>query len=33
VGKITGFMEFQRQEEDHLAAARLKNYAEFTLIP
>jgi hypothetical protein len=32
VGKITGFMEFQRQEEDHLEpAARLKNYKEFTL--
>jgi glutamate synthase (NADPH/NADH) small chain len=32
VGKITGFMEFQRQEEDHLEpAARLKNYREFTL--
>jgi glutamate synthase (NADPH/NADH) small chain len=32
VGKITGFMEFQRQEEDHLEpAARLKNYKEFTI--
>lgn len=32
MGKITGFMEFQRQEEDHLEpAARLKNYKEFTL--
>jgi glutamate synthase (NADPH/NADH) small chain len=32
VGKITGFMEFQRQEEDHLEpSARLKNYKEFTL--
>jgi glutamate synthase (NADPH/NADH) small chain len=32
MGKITGFMEFQRQEEDHLEpAARLKNYKEFTI--
>jgi glutamate synthase (NADPH/NADH) small chain len=32
VGKITGFMEFERQEENHLEpAARLKNYKEFTL--
>jgi glutamate synthase (NADPH/NADH) small chain len=32
MGKITGFMEFQRQEEDHLEpAARLKNYKEFVL--
>jgi glutamate synthase (NADPH/NADH) small chain len=32
MGKITGFMEFQRQEEDHLPVEkRLKNYREFTL--
>jgi hypothetical protein len=32
VGKITGFMEFKRQEEDHLdPAVRLKNYKEFTI--
>jgi glutamate synthase (NADPH/NADH) small chain len=32
VGKITGFMEFERQEEDHLdPAARVKNYKEFTI--
>jgi glutamate synthase (NADPH/NADH) small chain len=32
VGKITGFMEFQRQEEGYLAPeARLKNYKEFVL--
>jgi glutamate synthase (NADPH/NADH) small chain len=32
MGKITGFMEFQRQEEDHLEpAARLKNYKEFSI--
>ena len=32
MGKITGFMEFQRQEENHLEpAARLKNYKEFTI--
>jgi glutamate synthase (NADPH/NADH) small chain len=32
VGKITGFMEFQRQEEDHLEpAARVKNFKEFTI--
>jgi glutamate synthase (NADPH/NADH) small chain len=32
VGKITGFMEFQRQEEGYLPpAARLKNYAEFVI--
>lgn len=32
MGKITGFMEFQRQEEDHLEpAARVKNYKEFVL--
>jgi len=32
VGKITGFMEFQRQEEDHLdPAVRVKNYKEFVV--
>jgi glutamate synthase (NADPH/NADH) small chain len=32
MGKITGFMEFERQEEDHLEpTARLKNYKEFTI--
>jgi glutamate synthase (NADPH/NADH) small chain len=32
VGKITGFMEFERQEEGHLAAdMRVKNYKEFTI--
>jgi glutamate synthase (NADPH/NADH) small chain len=32
VGKITGFMEFERQEEDHLdPAARVKNFKEFTI--
>jgi glutamate synthase (NADPH/NADH) small chain len=32
VGKITGFMEFQRQDEGYLPpAARLKNYAEFVI--
>ena len=32
MGKITGFMEFERQEEDHLdPAARVKNYKEFTI--
>jgi glutamate synthase (NADPH/NADH) small chain len=32
MGKITGFMEFERQEEDHLEpASRLKNYKEFTI--
>jgi len=32
MGKITGFMEFQRQHEDHLPVEkRLKNYREFTL--
>jgi len=32
VGKITGFMEFERQEEDHLEpVARLKNYKEFVI--
>lgn len=32
MGKITGFMEFERQEEDHLEpAARVKNYKEFTI--
>jgi glutamate synthase (NADPH/NADH) small chain len=32
VGKITGFMEFERQEEDHLdPAARVKNYKEFVV--
>jgi glutamate synthase (NADPH/NADH) small chain len=32
VGKITGFMEFKRQEEGHLAPeSRLKNYKEFTI--
>jgi glutamate synthase (NADPH/NADH) small chain len=32
VGKITGFMEFKRQEEDHLAPSdRLKNYKEFVV--
>jgi glutamate synthase (NADPH/NADH) small chain len=32
VGKITGFMEFKRQEEGYLApAARVKNYKEFVL--
>jgi glutamate synthase (NADPH/NADH) small chain len=32
MGKITGFMEFTRQEEDHLdPGARLKNYKEFVL--
>ncbi|MCE3263914.1 MAG: gltD [Pseudoduganella sp.] len=32
MGKITGFMEFQRQEESYLAPeARLKNYKEFVL--
>ncbi len=32
MGKITGFMEYQRQHEDHLPVEkRLKNYREFTL--
>ena len=32
MGKITGFMEYQRQNEAHLPVAeRLKNYKEFTL--
>ena len=32
MGKITGFMEFQRQEEGYLAPeARLKNYKEFVI--
>ena len=32
MGKITGFMEFERQEEGHLEpAARLKNYKEFVV--
>jgi glutamate synthase (NADPH/NADH) small chain len=32
VGKITGFMEFKRQEEDHLAPSeRVKNYKEFVV--
>lgn len=32
VGKITGFMEFKRQDEHYLEpAARLKNYKEFVL--
>ncbi|MDP3842490.1 MAG: glutamate synthase subunit beta [Oxalobacteraceae bacterium] len=32
MGKVTGFMEFQRQEETYLPpAARLKNYKEFVL--
>jgi len=32
VGKITGFMEFKRQDEGYLEpAARLKNYKEFVL--
>ncbi|KQZ26275.1 glutamate synthase subunit beta [Duganella sp. Root1480D1] len=32
MGKITGFMEFQRQEESYLAPeARLKNYKEFVI--
>ncbi|MCG2585123.1 glutamate synthase subunit beta [Massilia sp. TS11] len=32
MGKITGFMEFQRQEEAYLAPAeRLKNYKEFVI--
>ncbi|WAW10838.1 glutamate synthase subunit beta [Oxalobacter vibrioformis] len=32
MGKITGFMEFERLEESHLAPVeRLKNYREFTL--
>jgi glutamate synthase (NADPH/NADH) small chain len=32
VGKITGFMEFARQEEDHLEPAdRVKNYKEFVV--
>ncbi len=32
MGKITGFMEFERQEEDHLEpVARLKNYKEFVI--
>ncbi|WP_435628116.1 glutamate synthase subunit beta [Candidatus Ferrigenium straubiae] len=32
MGKITGFMEFQRQHEDHLPVEkRLRNYREFTL--
>ena len=32
MGKITGFMEFQRQEEQYLEpAARIKNYKEFVL--
>jgi glutamate synthase (NADPH/NADH) small chain len=32
MGKITGFMEFRRQEETYLpATARLKNYKEFVL--
>jgi hypothetical protein len=32
VGKITGFMEFQRQDESYLAPeARLKNYKELGL--
>jgi glutamate synthase (NADPH/NADH) small chain len=31
VGKITGFMEFQRQEEGYLPPTRLKNYKEFVI--
>src|SRR5690349_22933839 len=32
MGKITGFMEFQRQDESYLAPeSRLKNYKEFVL--
>jgi glutamate synthase (NADPH/NADH) small chain len=32
VGKITGFMEFQRQDEEYLpAVARVKNHQEFVL--
>ncbi len=32
MGKITGFMEFQRQDEGYLPpATRLKNYAEFVI--
>ncbi|HEU5435666.1 MAG TPA: glutamate synthase, partial [Telluria sp.] len=32
MGKITGFMEFERQEEGHLLPAeRLRNYKEFVL--
>ncbi len=32
MGKVTGFMEFDRIEETHLApAARVKNYREFTM--
>ena len=32
MGKVTGFMEFQRQSETHLEVAeRLKNYKEFVL--
>ena len=32
MGKITGFMEFQRQDEGYLAPeARLKNYKEFVI--
>ncbi len=32
MGKVTGFMEFQRQKESYLpAAARVKNYKEFIL--
>ena len=32
MGKVTGFMEFQRQKESYLpAASRVKNYKEFTL--
>ncbi|NMM37362.1 MAG: glutamate synthase subunit beta [Glaciimonas sp.] len=32
MGKITGFMEFRRQEETYLpASARLKNYKEFVM--
>ncbi|TFW10807.1 glutamate synthase subunit beta [Massilia arenosa] len=33
MGKITGFMEFQRQEEGHQEpAARLKHYKEFSIV-
>ena len=32
MGKITGFMEFKRQDEGYLPpAARLKNYSEFVI--
>ena len=32
MGKITGFMEFKRQDEEYLPApARVKNYQEFVL--